>query len=156
MRFFIFTLSTLITVGTWGQTQSWPLSVHQRLSDMTMEQKVGQLLFYGFPGTTLSPRLKSLLQRYEPGGLIVFSHNIQSAWQVAHLLHGAQKLSSTPLWVVVDQEGGDVSRIKTYPPFPSALALGRTESEELALMAGQESGRLLKSLGFNMKKELLV
>lgn len=130
--------------------RTWPKSAHQILNSMTVEQKVGQLLFFGFPGTTLEPRLSALIKKYQPGGLIVFSHNIQSARQIAHLNYQAQKLSSTPLFIAVDQEGGDVSRIKTYPPFPSALAIGNTQSEELALTAGQEAGRLLRSLGFNM------
>lgn len=150
MRTFIFALAFLLSPVGKSQPTGWPLSPEQRLSSLSVEEKIGQLLFFGFPGSTFEPRLAGLIERYQPGGLIVFSHNIESAWQIAQLNHQVQSRSRTPVLLAVDQEGGDVARIKTSPPLPSAGALGNTQSAELAHLAGQEAGRLLKSMGFNM------
>jgi beta-N-acetylhexosaminidase len=124
------------------------------LKAMPLRTKVGQLLLVGYPGSALHPGLDTLVSRLHPGALIVFGRNITSATQISLLNSAAQNISlkntKLPLMIAVDQEGGDVIRIKTHFPLPSALALGQTSDLHLVERAGHATGKLLKALGFNM------
>lgn len=130
------------------------IAVENRLASMSLEQKVGQLFIFGFGGKDFSPRVNEMIRTLKPGGIIVFSRNISTARQTAELNRALQaaslKHSGVPLLIALDQEGGDVTRIRMNPPLPSALALGQTHDETLAERMGYLVGNLLSSLGFNM------
>lgn len=115
---------------------------------------LGQLLLLGFNGVTAKDQLELAIKAFKPGGIILFGRNIKSAYQVADLIHNAQKLSisegSAPLFVAIDQEGGNVVRIKSNPLLPSALSLAKTGNPELSYAAGSATGSLLHTLGINM------
>ena len=123
-------------------------------SQMTLPQKVGQLFLIGFMGKTADEGIAEMITKVRPGGLILFSRNIHSAPQVVTLISNAQKVavkaSGVPLLVGVDQEGGNVIRIKTSLPLPSALAFGEAGEKKLVETAGTATGQLLKVLGINM------
>jgi len=124
------------------------------LSHMSLDEKIGQLFLFGFYGTTMTGDLHSTIKNYHPGGIIFFSRNILSASQVGNLNFQIQtlslKTSHVPVFTAVDQEGGVVTRIKNSPPLPSALAVGQTQSLPAAENIGYLSGKILKSLGFNL------
>lgn len=124
------------------------------IQEMPLKTKVGQMLFLGFTGTTLNDTLKKVIPALKPGAIVMFGRNIKSAPQVAELNRAAQeesiKSSGLPLLIAVDQEGGNVIRIKTTYPLPSALAFGKSEDTDLVERAGSSTGRLLKVLGYNM------
>ncbi|MCM2281156.1 MAG: beta-N-acetylhexosaminidase [Bdellovibrionaceae bacterium] len=124
------------------------------LANAPLRAKVGQLFIFGFMGTDLSRGLAHTIRTHRPGAIIIFGRNIKSARQLIELNFNAQKealkASGVPLLIAVDQEGGSVIRIRTSPPLPSALALGEAGSPELVYEAGVHTGRLLKTLGFNM------
>ena len=121
---------------------------------MSLEHKVGQLFIYGFAGTDVNYRLKKTLKTLHPGAIISFKRNIKTPWQTAKLNSKAQEISQRstglPLLIMIDQEGGVVSRIKTRPYSPSALSIGSTENPSLAKEAGLATGKVLSLLGFNM------
>lgn len=124
------------------------------LKSLNLRQKIGQMFMIGFMGTTIDGSLSKMIQTVKPGAIVVFGRNIKSARQIATLNLEAQKASlrasKLPLLIAVDQEGGNVIRIKTAMPLPSALALGETDDLELVETAGHETGILLRTLGFNM------
>lgn len=124
------------------------------IEQMPLRKKVGQLFLLGFQGLTLNQGLRETIKDLGPGGVLVFGRNLQSAQQISELIAGAQdaslKSSRLPLLVATDQEGGDVIRIKTAMPLPSALALGKAGREDVTESAGRATGKLLKTLGFNM------
>jgi beta-N-acetylhexosaminidase len=128
--------------------------VEKALRSLTVKQKVGQLFIFGFMGKDLSKGLGETLRKHQPGGIIVFGRNIQTARQLANLNYAAQSLSirttKVPLFIAVDQEGGSVIRVKTPSPLPSALAIGGTKRSDLAYDAGASTGKLLRTLGFTM------
>lgn len=131
------------------------VSVHAETPNLPISDRdLGQLLILGFKGTAINEGLSEVIKESKPGAILLFGRNVKSAQQVAEMTYAAQKLSlkvsSRPLLVAIDQEGGNVIRIKHQPPLPSALALGRTGSSRLAQKAGAATGRLLRSLGINM------
>lgn len=51
---------------------------------------------------------------------------------------------------MVDQEGGNVARLKVRNATPSALALGETNDPELIERYGEAMGQLMSKIGFNV------
>jgi beta-N-acetylhexosaminidase len=128
--------------------------IEAHLRAMSLRNKVGQLLMIGFTGSDAGESLNKTIGNLRPGAIIVFGRNIKSARQISNLNISAQgaamRASKTPLLIAVDQEGGDVIRLKTGFPLPSALAIGRANEPDLAVKSGAATGKLLRTLGFNM------
>ena len=136
------------------------------LEEMTLEQKICQMLmpsFYvrgrerntGAPLTELDSRTAEILQKYDFGGVILFNQNITGTVQVTKLIHDVQNASISgegkiPLLVAVDQEGGNVFRLKTGCWMPGNMLLGATDNPELAQRAAELIGSEIKAVGFNV------
>jgi len=79
---------------------------------MTLREQIGQLFMVGFLGSSVSKELEELIRQYKPGGVILFSRNLESVEQIVNLTNHLQKLSPhSPLLISIDQEGGRVSRV---------------------------------------------
>lgn len=124
------------------------------IENMTIEQKIGQLLMIGILESEITPNLQKRIKFIKPGFLILFRRNIKTPVQTATLLHEIQKVSLASsglrVMVSVDQEGGDVVRIPTKPPLPTALALGRSSDLESTYSIGKYIGEVLSVLGIHM------
>ena len=124
------------------------------MADMSLDEKIGQLLFLGFQGTVLDKRAIEVIDRYRPGGLIVMGENVKSAAQLLALVNSLKAESSKggiPAFIAVDEEGGRVSRM---PPelkdIPSARTIGKTGGADIANSVGGVIAEELKAFGFNM------
>lgn len=123
------------------------------VSQMTLEQKVGQLIHIGMSGKTASPQLKSDIEKYHVGGVILFEANLGTEEEITALTNTAQGWAkesrpAIPLLFSIDQEGGRVVRVKHgVEQLPGALAMGQAEQEALAEDAGFLTARGLVRLG---------
>ena len=119
---------------------------------MTSRQKIGQLFMVGFLGTSVTPDLASFIKEYKPGGVILFSRNLESVEQMVELTNDLQACSPhSPLLISIDQEGGRVSRLpKGFTIFPPCDLLGRCNSTELAYAAAATIAKELRAVGVNM------
>ena len=112
--------------------------------------EIGQLLIVGFDGTEISPRLRSLLTRLQPAGVILFARNIASGEQTHRLLRECQSCVSTRLFMCVDMEGGRVDRFRNVTgPAPSAADVFATGNRRLYRKHGKIIGESCRALGFN-------
>jgi beta-N-acetylhexosaminidase len=112
--------------------------------------QIGQLLIVGFDGTEMSPRLRSLLKRLQPAGVILFARNIISGEQTYKLLKECQASVSTPLFTCVDMEGGRVDRFRNVTgPAPSASEVFATSERKAFHGHGKIIGESCQALGFN-------
>lgn len=112
---------------------------------------VGQLLIVGFDGTAMSPRLRSLLTRLQPAGVVLFARNISDAQQTHALLRDCQSCVSTPMFLCVDMEGGTVDRLKNaIAPAPSAAEVFAAGDRRLLRRHGKLIGESCRALGFNV------
>jgi len=112
--------------------------------------EIGQLLIVGFDGTEMSPRLRSLLTRLQPAGVILFARNIASGEQTHRLLHECKSCVSTSLFTCVDMEGGRVDRFRNViGPAPSAADVFATGNRKLYRKHGKIIGESCRALGFN-------
>ncbi len=119
---------------------------------MTSRDKIGQLFMVGFLGTSVTPDLASFIKEYKPGGVILFSRNLESVEQMVDLTNGLQACSPhSPLLISIDQEGGRVSRLpKGFTIFPPCDLLGRCNSTEMAYAAAATIAKELRAVGVNM------
>ncbi len=119
---------------------------------MMSRDKIGQLFMVGFDGTAVSADLAAFINEYKPGGVILFSRNLESAEQIIELTNDLQRCSPhSPLLISIDQEGGRVSRLpKGFTIFPPCDVLGRCNSSELAYAAAATIAKELKAVGINM------
>ena len=119
---------------------------------MTSREKIGQLFMVGFLGTSVTPDLASFIKQYKPGGVILFSRNLESVEQMVNLTNDLQACSPhSPLLISIDQEGGRVSRLpKGFTIFPSCSQLGLCNSTELAYAAAATMAKELRAVGVNM------
>jgi beta-N-acetylhexosaminidase len=117
----------------------------------SIKRKAGRLLFIGFPGTKLDQQTRKLFNEVQPGGVVLFSRNIESAEQVATLTAQITDAIDHPVLIGVDQEGGLVDRFREIcEPMPSAKAVRNAGQTELARKFGSLSARVLRLLGFNI------
>ncbi|CAD7841851.1 MAG: beta-N-acetylglucosaminidase (EC 3.2.1.52) [Olavius algarvensis Delta 4 endosymbiont] len=118
----------------------------------TIEQLAGQRLMVGFDGTDLSADLKNLISTYKVGGLILFTRNIESPNQLRDLCADVQAYAADagqpPLFIAIDQEGGQVARLKApFTEFPGTPPLkNRADAEDFARITADE----LTAVGINM------
>lgn len=114
---------------------------------------LAQSLIIGFEGTTPNALLEELIARHGVGGVILFARNISSAqkvWELNNRLQQmAQKAGHPPLFIMVDQEGGSVARMRgPFTHQPDMCALGAADAEAL-YQHGFKMGRELVAAGFN-------
>lgn len=145
------------TENTFFQQES---NVDQKLNDlikdMSLEEKVGQLIVVGFPSKTVDQHIKTMINKYKVGGVILYDRNMDSPRQVAGLTYALQGLATKnshqiPLIVSIDQEGGPVVRMKEHvSTIPSQQELSRMGSQDQVYETAYRNGQELKLMGINV------
>jgi beta-N-acetylhexosaminidase len=117
---------------------------------LNLRQQVGQLLVMGFDGVAMDGKLRTTLSSLEPGGVILFARNIESAGQTWALLRDCRATAKLPMFLCVDMEGGTVDRLKNIvAPMPSAERVFGARNPRLFHMHGSVIGQEVRALGFN-------
>jgi len=97
---------------------------------------------------------KEALSKYAVGGIVYFSKNIQSEEQLTEMISNTTMFSKYPLFIAVDEEGGDVSRVANssidVAEVASAAEIAATQDTAQAYNAGTTIGEYLNKLGFNL------
>lgn len=128
--------------------------IKEQIDSMTLEEKLGQLLIVGFEGTKINEDTTSLIEELKVGGIIFFKRNIENGEQVLELTNGLKSLNKNnkiSLFVSIDEEGGQVSRLpKEYERLPEARKIGDLNNEDTSFKYGELLGLRLNSLGFNL------
>jgi len=122
------------------------------ISDFSAEQIAGQRLMVGFEGTGLTRELMFLIDTLKVGGIILFTRNIKNPGQIKNLCKSAQDYARScgqpPLIISIDQEGGQVARLKEpFTQFPGNPAM---KSEEDAAGYAETTASELLEVGINM------
>jgi beta-N-acetylhexosaminidase len=131
--------------------------IGQAVGQMTMEEKVGQMLMPDFRNwkgqnvTVMNEEISKLVKDYHLGGVILFRENTVSTEQTVKLVDAYQQAADKfGLLISIDQEGGIVTRLQMGTDFPGNMALGAARSGELAEKVGKAIGEELHALGINM------
>lgn len=125
----------------------------QLLQGMSLEEQAGQMLLARCPEENGAEQAEKL----HLGGYVLFARDFaqRSPEQVRAEIAGYQQAARLPLFIAVDEEGGDVVRISCYAAFrdaPFAAPRELYQSGGLAALAAdsREKGALLASLGVNV------
>ena len=122
------------------------------LKDLSEAQRAGQRLMIGFNGTQLSDDLRFLIKKIYIGGIILFARNISTPRQLKNLCLSVQAYADScgqpPLFIAIDQEGGQVARLKE--PFTQFSGNPQMESREDAINFAQITAAELSGVGINM------
>ena len=136
------------------------------LENMTLEEKIGQLFMVNlelldnsegdyYNHQKLTKEMKKALKKYHVGGVIFFARNISTTKQTKTLIEKLQANSKVPLFISVDEEGGEVARIANNDnmrttKFPTMEEVGQMADKEYAYNMGETIGKEIKELGFNL------
>lgn len=130
-----------------------PDPIRQMISDMSLEQRVGQL----FLARCNSDTAIADIQTYHLSGLVLFGNDFQNETpdSMKQRLSDYQTAAEKPLLIAVDEEGGDVTRISQYRAFrekrfSSGRQLFESGGLEAVLTEEEEKCRLLSTLGINV------
>lgn len=127
-------------------------SIAERIAAMTPEEKAGQLMLVGIDSISPSPSFQQEMKDHPYGGVILFDRNMESPAQVKELNRRLQALAGKiPLFIGLDEEGGQVARMKdSLPAPPSQASIGASGKPEEARKWAAKTGKALKQLGFNL------
>lgn len=127
--------------------------VDKIVESMSQTEKLGQMVMIGIQGTKVDDDSLYMLNQYHMGGVILFDRNMESSEQVKQLTSDLQAQSNekVPLFIGIDEEGGDVVRMaeKLTPP-PSQKEIGATGDIEQAKTWAIKTAKSLKDIGINV------
>ena len=128
--------------------------IQQKLDNMTLDEKIGQMITIGIDGYSVDDTAKQLITDKKVGGVILFKNNINDSNQLLQLINDIKGINSTnkiPIFISVDQEGGRVNRLPSeIKSLPSNEIIGNKNDNKLAYDIGKNIGYALGSFGFNM------
>lgn len=127
--------------------------VDKTVESMSQTEKLGQMVMIGIQGTKVDDDSLYMLHQFHMGGVILFDRNMDSLEQVKQLTSDLQAQSNekVPLFIGIDEEGGDVVRMaeKLTPP-PSQKEIGATGDIEQAKTWAIKTAKSLKDMGINV------
>lgn len=134
-----------------------------KISDLTLEQKIAQMLLVGFRGLEIksdNPIINDL-KNLQVGGIILFDYdvveksyrrNITSPEQLMEFMTQLYSHIQIPTIVSIDQEGGTVNRLKPENGFPETYShkdLGARDDLSETETHGEKIASILKEYGIN-------
>ena len=134
------------------------------LTDEQLKEEIGQMIMVGFRGTEVAENsdINKTIKEVKIGGVVLFDYdvpsnsfprNIANPEQTKKLISNLQKYSTTPLFVAVDAEGGNINRLKQkygFLPIISAEKMGQDKTLKTTEKESAKIAEELKNLGFNM------
>lgn len=128
--------------------------IEEMVNDMTMDEKIGQLMIFGLNGTSIDQHTIDMIEKNHIGGFILFKYNIEDENQTVELLNSLKTKNtsnSIPLFLSIDEEGGRVARLSDiFSKLPEAKKIGYINNKDISFEYGKILGMRIKSLGFNM------
>lgn len=133
------------------------------LSEAQLRLDIGELLLVGFRGTAIDSTHHVVrdIRDYHVGGVILFEldaptgtrhRNVSSPAQLKQLCRDLQSLTAETLLISVDQEGGNVARLRQRDGFPATRTAQATAQEGAA--AVRQNARVvaeeLQEAGINL------
>jgi beta-N-acetylhexosaminidase len=127
--------------------------VDQTLAQLTLEEKIGQVIFAVAPGVFTNQdsdafqKIREAVQTYHVGGYHIEAGDPATA---ALLISRIQQLAKVPLLVTADFEGGAGFQMAGATRFPRAMAIAATGNVQYAYDAAKFTAEEAKAMGFSI------
>ena len=124
--------------------------------ELTLRQKIGQLVLYSMESNEITPETRALIQQYCIGNVIHFGNNVTDFSGSKALNSQLRELikegcAGVEPFLSIDHEGGRVFRFSTdFTWFPSHLAMSAANDPALTEAVGRAMGKELRAAGFNL------
>src|SRR6266567_3168354 len=154
--YLLFAALTLATVPGYAQLPLTPAQqawVDKTLAQMTLEEKIGAVIFPGASGefTNLDSdafqQIKDNIQKYHVGGYHIQGYMGGNPASGALLISRMQALAKVPLLITADFEGGAGVQFEGATRFPRGMAIGATGDPQYAYDAAQFTAQEAKAIG---------
>ena len=124
------------------------------MARMSLRDAVGQMFVVGVGGTEPDYYIEKMVRERNIGGVILFGHNMKSEAQTGALTRSLQELSmktepAVPLFVAVDQVGGEIGSGPGVSPQPAAAKVGERGNPAEARRISETIGTELLRAGVN-------
>lgn len=124
----------------------------------SLDIKIGQMLMVGMPGTSANDSSQIIrdIKSGKVGGILLFEYNLNAVNTIknlAALTSTLQNAAKIPLLISIDQEGGQVNRLKAkygFKAMPSAKAVGDSHSDDYATQTSFTIANALQLCGINL------
>lgn len=125
------------------------------MKDLTLREKIGQMLIIRIFGKEITEDAKSLIKNYKIGGVILYRKNYDTYEEMLNIINELKKINkesnNIPLFISIDQEGGRVNRMpRELKNIKSAGKLASLNNIEALKTAGSITAEMLRDSGFNM------
>lgn len=129
--------------------------VEQLLNDMSLEEKIGQMIVINYNVSEVTDDLKNLLNDVKPSGFILMQNNYSTFSNTKKFVQDIKSTSKLPFIVSTDQEGGRVQRLKllsdvTPADIPFMSKVGELNDEGSAYELGGVIAEEVRTLGINV------
>lgn len=137
-----------------GAATSTKGSVSEEVDSMSLREMVGQMFVVSVSGTEPDYYIEKMIRERNVGGVLLFGYNMQSEAQTRALVDSLQEIAvdsepAIPLFVAVDQEGGDISSAPWATPQPAAAEVGARGDAAEARAITEQIGSELRRAGVN-------
>lgn len=129
--------------------------VTDTLNNMTLDEKIGQMLMVFYRVPYADDTLRKTLSEVKPGGFILFKENITTYEDTLSLIKEIKDSSDIPMFISIDQEGGNVQRLLSLQDMevsniPYMYYVGATNDESISEDIGKVIAEELRVFGINM------
>ncbi len=127
-------------------------TVDYTLSRMTLGQKIGQMMMFETTAQTWNNDMDQMVRQMGAGAIIIYKKNMVNPAQLKQFIATSQSHTTIPMFVTMDEEGGNVDRLGDLgfaPHLPSAQYLGSTGDPNKAYQAGVAAALELQKYGIN-------
>ena len=124
------------------------------VKEMTLKEKLGQLILPGFHSTYYDEQVKTLIEDYHVGNILLFTRNFENATQMRELtktIHDKvlEHTGHIP-FIAIDQEGGLVTRMMKDVTFAPGPMTASASIEDATYYTGKMLAEDMIRLGMNL------
>lgn len=137
--------------GKTSGSEPKPYKPESQVQQMTLKQKVGQMLMVGINGTEIDDEFIQFISECNAGSVILFGKNITDSVQLTELTNSIKSCASDiPFIIGMDEEGGQVTRLpEDVLSMPAALTVASSYNEDYCYSAGYQIGSQVTGFGLH-------
>lgn len=156
IKIFLILLISIFIAGCFKEDNETRLlrEIDEQIKEMSLREKIAQMLIVYNNTSNISDDYLQELRDNQIGGFILFDNNMSTYHDTKQLILKIKETSRIPMFIAVDQEGGNVQRLnKIQNPkatnIPDMVKIGNKDDSNLSYAVGTIIGEETRSLGIN-------